>query len=207
MSVTEVADAELGLSVTEAARRAQIIGAAIDVIAEVGYSKATFARIVERAGLSSTRMISYHFTNRDELVMRVVGAVIDSMDTFLAGRLDTDGGRMRMLRDYIGAEVAYLGEHPTKVQALLTIGAHTREQSGSPIVDAVWRDIRTGRLERQLTQGQREGVFGEFDVAVMAMAIRQAIDGVALRLAGDPGLDLELYGAEIADLFERATTS
>ncbi|MEP7024912.1 MAG: TetR family transcriptional regulator, partial [Actinomycetota bacterium] len=48
-------------SVTAMARRSQIVTATIDVIAEVGFGQASFARIAERAGLSSTRLISYHF--------------------------------------------------------------------------------------------------------------------------------------------------
>ena len=48
-------------SFTEGARRAQIVQAAIETIAEAGFRHATFARIAERAGLSSTGLISYHF--------------------------------------------------------------------------------------------------------------------------------------------------
>src|SRR5690349_11588172 len=45
----------------ETARRAQIVDAAIDVLAEHGYPNTSFAKIAARAGLSSTGMISHHF--------------------------------------------------------------------------------------------------------------------------------------------------
>jgi hypothetical protein len=48
-------------------------------------------------------------------------------------------------------------------------------------------------------------MFGEFSPEIMAMAIRQAVDGVAAQLATNPALDLERYGRELADLFERTT--
>ncbi|MDQ6657199.1 MAG: TetR family transcriptional regulator, partial [Actinomycetota bacterium] len=48
-------DARPFRSVTANARRSQIVAATIEVIAEVGYSQASFARISKRAGLSSTR--------------------------------------------------------------------------------------------------------------------------------------------------------
>ena len=64
-------------SVTATARRAQIVAATIDVIVESGYSQTSFARIAERAGLSSTRLISYHFAGKAELV----GAVITEITT------------------------------------------------------------------------------------------------------------------------------
>ncbi|OZM72406.1 TetR family transcriptional regulator [Amycolatopsis antarctica] len=207
MQVNETWGAEIGHTPTEATRRAQIVTAAIEVIDEHGYAKASFARIVERAGLSSTRMISYHFANRNDLMWATALTVMESMDSYLGERLDTTGGRASMLGDYIRAEVGFLGAQPKQVRALVEISAQARERPDSPIIEAVWRDLRTGRLERQLTQGQREGAFGEFDIRVMAMAIRQSIDGVALRLAGEPDLDVDDYGAQIADLFLRATAA
>ena len=50
----------------ETARRAQIVAAAIDTIADVGYAQASFARIAERLGISRG-LISYHFTGKDEI--------------------------------------------------------------------------------------------------------------------------------------------
>src|SRR6202453_4771003 len=43
----------------ETARRAQIVAAAIDTIAELGYAQASFARIADRVGISRG-LISYH---------------------------------------------------------------------------------------------------------------------------------------------------
>jgi hypothetical protein len=56
-------------SLTATARRAQIIAATIETIAELGYGQASFGRIAERAGLSSTRLISYHFADKQELLL------------------------------------------------------------------------------------------------------------------------------------------
>jgi AcrR family transcriptional regulator len=59
---------------TESARRAQIVTAAIEVIAEVGYAKASFSRIAKQAALSSTGMISYHFAGKDDLLTACVAS-------------------------------------------------------------------------------------------------------------------------------------
>jgi AcrR family transcriptional regulator len=59
-------------SAAATARRSQILEATIDVVAEEGFAKASFARICERAGLSSTRLISYHFAGKAELVSALV---------------------------------------------------------------------------------------------------------------------------------------
>ena len=59
-------------SFIETARRAQIMAAAIDTIAEVGYGQASLARIAETAG-TSKGVIIYHFGGKDELVRELVG--------------------------------------------------------------------------------------------------------------------------------------
>jgi AcrR family transcriptional regulator len=199
---------EFGLSVTEAARRAQLIGATIATIGELGYPKTSFARIKEKAGLSSTRIISYHFVNKAGLMQAVLSTVADIKERFLAERAEgrTDpADRSGMLREYIASEVAFLGAYPECVRVFLELGANSDDKDGWSMTKPVVEQLRVGQLTRQLTQGQREGAFGEFSPAIMAMAIRQAIDGVAAQLAADPELDLEHYGTELADLFERTT--
>jgi AcrR family transcriptional regulator len=198
---------ETGLSFIEAARRAQIIGATVDTIAELGYRKASFARITERAGLSSTRMISYHFTNRAALMQAVLSTVADAKARFLAERTEgrvAPADRRGMLRAYIESEVAFLGAHPECVRVLIEFGAHPGDTDGWPMTGAVLRQLRVGGLARQLAQGQREGSFGDFAPDILAMSVSQAVDGVAHQLADDPELDLESYGRQLADLFERA---
>jgi AcrR family transcriptional regulator len=198
----------LGLSVTEAARRAQIIGATIATIGELGYTKTTFAKIKERAGLSSTRIISYHFTSKAGLMQQVLSTVTDLKTRFLEERTKgrtEPADRQGMLRAYIESEVAFLGAYPECVRVLLEMGAHSDDIEGWPMAGIVLQDLRVHGLSRQLAQGQREGVFGEFSPEIMAMAVRQSIDGVAAQLAAEPELDLDRYGRELADLFERTT--
>lgn len=195
----------MGLGAGEHTRRGQIIEATIATVAEIGYSKTSFARIVERAGLSSTRLISYHFAGKADLMQATLSSIIDTMDSFLGTRTPRKACRAGLLRAYIESEIAFLGAYPEHMRTLVEIGTHARGDLGAPILGMVWHDLRVGRLERQLHQGQREGVFGEFDVAVMAMTIRQALDGVSLRLTENPELDVQAYGQELAGLFDRAT--
>ena len=63
----------------EQARRAQIVQAAIETIAEVGYTKATFARIAERADISPG-LISYHFSSREKLIAQVIAHIESAME-------------------------------------------------------------------------------------------------------------------------------
>jgi AcrR family transcriptional regulator len=200
--------AEMGLSAAEAARRAQIIGATIGVIADLGYRKATFAKIKERAGLSSTRMISYHFTNKAGLMQSVLSTVVETKNEFLKER--TGGGvdpadRVGYLRAHNETSIAFLRSYPECVRVLTELAANADDAEGWMMTKVLIDDMRVHGLARQLKQGQIEGLFGDFTPEVMAMSIAQAVDGVAAAYAADPSLDLEKYGREVADTFVKAT--
>ncbi|OLT43128.1 hypothetical protein BJF85_03465 [Saccharomonospora sp. CUA-673] len=196
-----------GLTVTEDARRRQIVDATIETVADLGYGRTSFARIVERAGLSSTRMVSYHFASKSELMSATLGAIIDRRDTFvttrLASELDEPAAKdLRLiLLGQLRAELAFLAQHPRESTALVEIGTHA---GADPVSAQVVHAVQVGRFERQLAQGTRAGVFRDVDPRVTALAMRQAVDGVTLRLRQEPDLDVEGYGRELAELFDRA---
>ena len=195
---------DLGLSVTEAARRSQIIEATIATIGELGYAKASFARIMERAELSSSRMITYYFTTKAGLMQAVLSTVVGLKDSFLAERMGSEQDPGDALRRYIESEIAFLTARPDLARVLAEF-AVSADPDGWAMAGPVLRDLRTGRLARQLRQGQREGAFGDFDPDVIAVAIAGAIDGVAAELARDPKLKTDRYANELANAFGRAT--
>lgn len=205
MQVNDDFAAGAGLTPTEAARRAQIIDATIGVIAELGYSRTSFARIIEKAGLSSTRMISYHFENKNELIMATLMTLIDHHDRFIDERVEATSDRAVLLQSFLQAEISYLATHPQHGRALAEIAAHAGSEDDSRTFELIVHDLRFGRLERQLTQGQREGQFADFDAGIMARTIRHALEGLAQQLVADPGLDSQHYADEITKLFTRAT--
>ncbi|MFF0145674.1 TetR family transcriptional regulator [Amycolatopsis sulphurea] len=207
MQVIPDSRAELGLSITEATTRAQIIGATIATIAEQGYARTTFTRIKERAGLSSTRLISYHFTNKAGLLQAVLSTVVETRTQYLSEHSTgiDPGDRRGNLRAYLETSVAFLRDYPQCVQVLVELGAHTGDRDGWSMTGVMLTQVRTGFVQRQLEQGKREGVFGDISADVVALSIAQAVDGVAAAYAADPALDLDRYGRELADLFDRAT--
>ncbi|MBB3664797.1 AcrR family transcriptional regulator [Prauserella sediminis] len=206
LSDTELSEfgAGTGLTLTEDVRRRQIIDATISAIAELGYVKTSFARIVERAGLSSTRMVSYHFAGKSDLVQATLGTIVDRQDTFVGERLGGEQDLRRLLLGQLRAEVAFLATHPQESTALVEIGTHAATADDADVSAQVVHAIRVGRFERLLAQGTRHGVFRECDPQIMALTMRQAIDGVVLRLRQQPSLDLDACGRELADLFDRA---
>jgi hypothetical protein len=90
--------------------------------------------------------------------------------------------------------------------AVAEIARNARDADGSRSFDSSFVQAGVTALARMLAQCQETGEFrADFDPAVMAAAIRAAIDAIPVRLARDPGLDLDHYGRELANLFDVAT--
>jgi TetR/AcrR family transcriptional regulator, fatty acid metabolism regulator protein len=193
------------MTFTEAARRAQIITAAIDTIAEVGYGQASLARIAERAG-TSKGVISYHFAGKDDLIREVVAEVLAKGEAYMIPRILAESSGTGMLRAYIESNLAFMREHRNHVVAILEIFLNARGEDGGAPFDEKSLDYTVTTLQQLLAHFQAVGDFRpDFDPQVMAVAIRGAIDQVPPRLARDRSLDVDRYAGELAALFDRAT--
>jgi AcrR family transcriptional regulator len=187
---------------TESGRRAQIVTAAIEVIAEVGYAKASFSRIAKHAGLSSTGMISYHFAGKDDLLAACVAEIEQVTAAYMWPRIDAAEGHVAQLRTYIESNVALVGEHPAAVRALIDIVKNGAAQSAGV-------DGRLALFEEHFRTGQAAGVFRPFDPRTVALALTAGLDAVVVTAAADPPAPTELarLGRELADLYVRATAA
>lgn len=191
---------------TSTARRAQIVRAAIDTIAELGHARTSYAQIARRAGLSSTGLISYHFASRDELIRRVVAAVVEAGQAFMLPRIEAAAPGRDRLRAYIESNLAFMATHRAEMLAVVEI-LNTSQAAGRPEADPYADPHARGlsQLEGYLRAGQRCGELRDFSLPVMATTIRAAIDAVAYRLSAEPDIDLDLYAHELANLFDQAT--
>jgi AcrR family transcriptional regulator len=189
----------------EAARRAQIVNAAIDSIAGLGYGQASLARVAERAG-TSKGVISYHFAGKDDLIREVVAEVLAKGEAYMLPRILAESSGAGMLRAYIESNLAFMREYRNHLVAFLEIFLNARGDDGGPLVDEKSLDYMVTSLEQLLAHFQAAGDFrADFDPQVMALAIRGAIDTVPPRLARHPDLDVDRYARELAALFDLAT--
>ncbi|MFG2533021.1 TetR family transcriptional regulator [Streptomyces sp. NPDC048516] len=192
-------------SFTETGRRAQIVAAAIDVIADVGYHRASFAKIAERAGLSSTGMISYHFDGRDDLMREVVAEVMRLAEGYLRPRIEAHESYAARLRASIEGNLDLFAEYPKHLAAIAEILANLRGGDPGMVAFLDSTEANLAVQVEQIRKAQRAGEFCDFDPWVMMRAIRAAIDDVVRRATHDPDLDVRAAGRELADLFDRAT--
>lgn len=175
------------------------MASAIEVIAEVGYAKASFSRIAKHAGLSSTGMISYHFAGKDDLLAACVAEIERVTGAFMEPRIDAAEGHVAQVRAYVESNVALVGVHPAAIRALIDLvknaGSHSAGVSG-----------RLALFEQHFRAGQEAGVFRRFDPGTVALALIAGLDAVVATAAAAPPEPTELarLGRELADLYVRA---
>ncbi|MFI7446411.1 TetR/AcrR family transcriptional regulator [Nonomuraea sp. NPDC049714] len=190
------------------ARRAQIIAATVRILGEHGYGQTSFARIAKEAGLSSTRLISYHFAGKDELMSAVVGHVYGMLGDFMTERVGPQPDARSRLRAYITGLVEFVAAHRSEMQALMTIFLSWREKTGeSRSYGPEEERSSLGHLEAILRDGQSSGEFRAFDTFIMAATVQRSLDGLPFLLQARPELDLEAFARELATTFDLATRS
>jgi AcrR family transcriptional regulator len=201
MRVTSTA----GRSFTAAARRAQIVDATIETIAELGLNQASFARIAERAGLSSTRLISYHFAGKDDLMEAVVDEVFSTAGQYIAPFVLAEPTPAAKLRGFIRGSARFYTEYRRHVVAVRDVWANFRRPDGTQRFGLEAHEPEFEVVSQILREGQIRGEFREFDPRVVAITLRHALDGLATLVATTPDLDVEAYTNELVVLFDRAT--
>ncbi|MFI6869141.1 TetR/AcrR family transcriptional regulator [Nocardia sp. NPDC050406] len=195
------------LSPTAAQRREQIVAATIEVLAENGYAHTSFAKIAQHAGLSSTRLISYHFSGKDELMRAVVVAAKDAAMEFIAPRLSATSDRREWLATYITANMEFMRERTAVLRALIELNSNARAAVGEPFLDDTGADSPLTALEQALREGQSAEELGDVDAHVLAVTLRAAIETIGIRYAVDPTIDVNFYATQLVTLFDRATAS
>jgi AcrR family transcriptional regulator len=184
------------------ARRAQIVAAAIDTVAEVGYANASLARIAVRLGISKG-VISYHFAGKDDLIAEIISQVLQQARAYMQPRIEAQTTGPEMLRAYIASNLEFIRDHPNQLRAVVEIVRATFAGANSPFQGT--RDGAVHILAEMLTRFQAAGDFRpDFDPDAMAIAIRGVIDAAPSRLV-DPKFDIVRYAQEAVTVFQLAT--
>ncbi|MFJ5677447.1 TetR family transcriptional regulator [Streptomyces sp. NPDC093097] len=191
-------------SLIEKVRRAQIIEAAIEVIAERGFAKASMAQIAARAGVSKG-VISYHFAGKNELVERTVEQVYDGLGSFVAARLAGQTGTAAWLRVYIGSIATYMADHRSQLTALGEIFVNFRAEDGGLRYGPDSSEPLYAHVESVFREGQQRGELRAFDARVMAVTLQGGIDDMFAYWSAHPEHDLMAHAHELTDLFWHAT--
>jgi AcrR family transcriptional regulator len=190
-------------SFIEEARRAQIVAATIETLAEVGYGKASMAQIAKRAQISPS-LIAYHFRDKDALIFQTLSDIASAWEGYVEAQVAAAATPEEQLRNYIVANLAYMGTRPAHYTALIEIIFNARMEDGQLLYRIDEEDSAVTLLKTVLARGQESGAFRQFDAHHMALAIRGAINEYFGEMH-KAGADLEAYTTAVVDLFTRAT--
>jgi TetR/AcrR family fatty acid metabolism transcriptional regulator len=187
---------------TELARRAQIAECAAEAIAEVGYADASMAEIARRAGVAKS-VVSYHFSNRADLMGEVLRTAMATYATFMEPRIARATSASDKLRAYVVGTADYVVEQRSMHVAVIEIALNATSADGRPLIATMPLRAPEPSVEDILRQGQRDGEFRDFDVQVVGGVVRSALTrDMVVRQRNDPRIDLQAYAEELVRLFD-----
>jgi AcrR family transcriptional regulator len=196
-------DAESRRSFTGSARREQITRAAIDVLAENGYAATSFSVIADRLAVSKG-VLSYHFSDKADLLQAVVQLVLGEAESWMTPRIEGAASYREALHRYITANVSFLASHTADILALTEVIANARVTPGVPELFEESQTAAISALETLFVDGQRAGEFGAVPANILAMSLRATIDSASARLRTEPEFDLGKFEADVVSLFAQA---
>ncbi|MYT29148.1 MULTISPECIES: TetR family transcriptional regulator [unclassified Streptomyces] len=195
-----------GRSPAARARRAQIVDAAIETLAEIGHGQTTFARIRERADISSTRLISYHFGTKGELMSAVLEEAALRAHQAISHRVAGETTATGALRARIEAQVEWVAGNRSSMRAMYEICLNERDADGTLRYGmAPSAQANVEALEPILRAGQESGEFRRFDTGLMALTLKSAIDAAIVRMTHPPCLTVAQCVDELTTLAHLAT--
>ena len=180
-------------------RRKQLIGAAIAVIHEDGFSHATVARIARRAGVSSG-MVHHYFKDKDELLFATMRHLLSELHADAVLRLSAAPSPEARVRAIIDACFGDAQFDAQVFSAWLALYGSARQSSSLQRILSIYHR----RLRSSLLHDLKKMVSAA-DAARLADGIAAMIDGLWLRyaLTGQPE-DPETPRALTRDYFAAA---
>lgn len=166
------------LTLTERARRAQLIDVTIDLVADHGYAGASLARIAERASLTKAAVL-YHFPSKDALVSAAYEHVLNALAGEVGAAVEAADAR-EAPQAYVRSMVAHLREHPRHTRMLVEALSNGE---GDHAPEARW-----GPLAALIAAAQAGGGRA-VDARALAIIIGGAIDAIVSERLHDPGYD------------------
>lgn len=188
-------------------RREQIIEATIKTLDEIGYVKTSLSQIAKRAGIS-TGLISYHFTDKNDLMNHLLMDLIESSNSYIMEQVSKEAAPKRKLNAFIKSSLDYQGTHHSRNIALIEIVFNARTPENIPYYKLDEEDDEDQImcvLLQILRDGQEKKEFGKFNADVMANFIQGAIGEYMINAAITKKVDLETYCDELIDIVQKAT--
>ncbi|MEV8129148.1 TetR family transcriptional regulator [Streptomyces sp. NPDC085944] len=196
-----------GRTFTQEARRAQIVEATIETLAEMGHTKTSFTAICKHANLSSTGLISYHFAGKPQLLREVTRTIVARAGTLRTSRVVREATYRGKLVAYIASYFDFVDRYPAHARALVEIAALVRERPSAELDDVARSALSVESLVTLLEEGCRAGEFRIADPPVLALTVQGALDNVVRHHELFAVAELDHLARELTEIFTRCALS
>lgn len=180
-------------------RRAQVLRATIDVVANEGFDAATTAAIADRAGVSKG-LIWHHFGDKDALMKQAVVQTVREIRDAMIASVDPTAPVPELVRAFVRGAARLRGERPDDFRAMDRITSRLTNRDGSPAFSSAdYEELYEGQ-GALFEKGQRDGYFRDFDTRVMAVTYQASVDAMQSYLDSHPDAAADAYAEALADL-------
>ncbi|MDQ0268421.1 TetR/AcrR family transcriptional regulator [Cytobacillus purgationiresistens] len=165
------------------ARREQIIKACIDTLEEIGYANISLTKIARKAKIS-TGLISYHFSDKADLINHTLIYLISKQLDFISEKVVHKNTATEQLLAFIDSSLIYQETNPNNNIALIEIvfNAQTPDKVAYYRIPDEEEDHLYTMLKDILIEGKRNKEFTrDFDTDVVAIMIQGAISESMLK--------------------------
>lgn len=181
----------------EAARRAQIIEGAVDVIADGGYHSASLAAIAKRAGVAKSALV-YYFDTKDALLRQVLEEVWAEIGRRTEAAVAVHSDAAARLMAYAEAYLEVVDDQRRRVVAAVTIAVAHRDADGTPLY--LVPEESESLLHQLVRRGMAAGVVRGESADDVASVIEHLVDASITHVQRDPSADLRPITREILRL-------
>jgi len=171
---------------TRALRRGQIVEAARSLVAESGLDALTYSALEARVGLSRG-VLTYHFRNKDEIVLAVLESAVTEIDRALLDAVRLHAPFPEQVRAVLQAVVHGYLDHPEAGHILMSFWSRVHTDRRVRARNAELYD-NYRRMSRLLIEtGQQAGVFADAPAEPLAALMVGIVIGIATQFYFDPG--------------------
>lgn len=202
-SSTPAGEPRRGPTFVEQARRAQLIGVTVDLIARHGYRHCSLQRIADAAGITKAAVI-YHFTSKDAVIRAAYESVISALTDRVGAAVDAAAGPAGAVDAYLRSMLDHMAEHPRHVRVIVE-ALDERNDTGiedRPRSAARWQPL-AALIDAAVASGEYRP---DIDSRLLAIVLGGAVDAVVAEALTDPAFDLTAATATVLAIAGSART-
>ncbi|MFB6392311.1 TetR/AcrR family transcriptional regulator [Polymorphospora lycopeni] len=180
-------------TLTERARRGQLVEVTIELVADHGYGGTSLSGIAERAGITKAAVL-YHFSSKDALVRAAYEHVLSALTGHTAAAVEA-ADPAGAPAAYIRAMIGHLRTHPRHTRMIIEAMTHT---AGDHEPASRWRPLADLIDTARDAIGTRRAL----DVRTIAIVVGGGIDAIVAEQLTDPDYDTAGAAEQLVDMLD-----